>query len=335
MTARKCPAGDRERHSAPDARTSTSPSGRLLQIARLDDRGDLGSRTVHGASPPVRCRGIRHTDNHPVAIREPFDQLGPLPVREADADQHRNRIAVLPSCRRGRRAQPAVRLGGRRGPQRRRCAPERIRRDAAASVPGERHPPASSATPRSGTRSTSSFRAVVMITEAVIPWRQLPVRVRCVDHRGIGNHVLESWSAPADVPDGSVERFARVRIDGEPRFQPRVHLADVRLVDVGEDSASREVVRIRNSVGAWRAAATVWPTSTLRDTTMPSIGLAILVNARFVAAISRSAFACSTDAFAADNAAAFWFAAATAVSRSACEIRPCWPELLLARGDAK
>jgi len=102
-----------------------------------------------------------------------------------------------------------------------------------------------------------------------------------------------------------------------------VHLADVRLVDVGEDLHLREVVAIRNSVGAWKAAATVWPTSTLRDTTMPSIGLAILVNARFVAAISRSAFACSTDAFAADNAAAFWSRLATAVSRSACEIRPC------------
>ena len=80
---------------------------------------------------------------------------------------------------------------------------------------------------------------------------------------------------------------------------------------------------IRNRVGAWKAAATVWPTSTLRNTTMPSIGLAILVNARFVAAMSRSAFACSTDAFAADNAAAFWSPLATAVSSSACEISPC------------
>ena len=81
---------------------------------------------------------------------------------------------------------------------------------------------------------------------------------------------------------------------------------------------------MRNSVGAWNAAATVWPTSTDRETTMPSMGLVIFVNARLAAAMSRSALACSTEALAAESAAAFWSRVAMAVSRSACEIRPVW-----------
>ena len=31
------------------------------------------------------------------------------------------------------------------------------------------------------------------------------------------------------------------------------------------------------SVGVWNEAATVWPTSTARETTIPSIGLVMLV----------------------------------------------------------
>jgi len=54
-----------------------------------------------------------------------------------------------------------------------------------------------------------------------------------------------------------------------------VHLADVRLIDVGEDLHLRQVVRDQEQRRRWKAAATVWPTSTLRDTTMPSIGLSI------------------------------------------------------------
>ena len=36
-----------------------------------------------------------------------------------------------------------------------------------------------------------------------------------------------------------------------------------------------------NSVGAYMLAATVWPTSTLREMTMPSIGAAMIVCSRF------------------------------------------------------
>ena len=51
-----------------------------------------------------------------------------------------------------------------------------------------------------------------------------------------------------------------------------------------------------NSVGACMLAATVWPVSTAREMTMPSIGDVMMVCARFTLAWLRLAFACATDA---------------------------------------
>jgi len=49
-----------------------------------------------------------------------------------------------------------------------------------------------------------------------------------------------------------------------------------------------------NRVGVWKLAATVWPTSTFREMTMPSTGERIRVYCRLVLAICRAARACST-----------------------------------------
>ena len=77
------------------------------------------------------------------------------------------------------------------------------------------------------------------------------------------------------------------------------------------------------SVGVWNDAATVCPTSTARETTMPSMGLVMVAKARFVAAWSRSARACSTLAFVLESAAAICSRFATALSTSCCETSFC------------
>ena len=47
-------------------------------------------------------------------------------------------------------------------------------------------------------------------------------------------------------------------------------------------------------VGAWRLAATVWPTSTLRPTTVPSTGARMKVRSRSTCAWRRAAWFCTT-----------------------------------------
>ena len=49
-------------------------------------------------------------------------------------------------------------------------------------------------------------------------------------------------------------------------------------------------------VGAWKDAATVWPTSYWRSTTTPSMGATILLLLRSVCACSSVAWAWATDA---------------------------------------
>ena len=78
-----------------------------------------------------------------------------------------------------------------------------------------------------------------------------------------------------------------------------------------------------NRVGVWNEAATVCPTSTARETTMPSMGLSMRANARLVAAWSRSARACKTFARALDRLAAICSRLATALSTSCCETSLC------------
>src|SRR6266849_5995279 len=78
-----------------------------------------------------------------------------------------------------------------------------------------------------------------------------------------------------------------------------------------------------NMVGVWNDAATVCPTSTARETTIPSIGLVIRANSRLAAAMSRSARACSTLALVPDRLAAICSRFATALSTSCCETSLC------------
>ena len=64
---------------------------------------------------------------------------------------------------------------------------------------------------------------------------------------------------------------------------------------------------IRNRIGAWNDAATVWPTSTLREITTPSIGVVMIVWLRSTSAWLR--FACAW-------LSAAWFALSCATAAS-------------------
>ena len=76
-----------------------------------------------------------------------------------------------------------------------------------------------------------------------------------------------------------------------------------------------------NSVGADSDAATVCPTSTLREMTTPSMGEMMLVYERFTWAWWSCAAACARLAFAASIAACVVATFASAVSRSAWAAR--------------
>ena len=69
-----------------------------------------------------------------------------------------------------------------------------------------------------------------------------------------------------------MERLAGIGVDGERRGCPsRTSPMSDSLTLVSTCILVRSWA-IRNSVGVWKLAATVWPTSTLRDTTTPSTG---------------------------------------------------------------
>ena len=72
-----------------------------------------------------------------------------------------------------------------------------------------------------------------------------------------------------------------------------------------------------NSVGACSEAATVWPTSTLRPTTMPSMGERMMVWSRSTCAWFTAAAACVTAAWLALSWASALREVVRAVSRSA------------------
>ena len=73
---------------------------------------------------------------------------------------------------------------------------------------------------------------------------------------------------------------------------------------------------MEKSVGACMLAATVWPTSTARLTTMPSMGAKILVFSTFTSACVSDARACSTCAAADFTCAPALFSATSAFSSS-------------------
>ena len=71
---------------------------------------------------------------------------------------------------------------------------------------------------------------------------QLAIGIRRVDHGVVGDHVLDRVGRLADLADRAAEFLAGIGVDGEPGLFPIVHLAHVRLVDVGEDLHLGEVV---------------------------------------------------------------------------------------------
>ena len=80
-------------------------------------------------------------------------------------------------------------------------------------------------------------------------------------------------------------------------------------------------------------AATVWPVSTARDTTMPSIGEVMTVCSRFTLAWFRLAFDCATDASADRTCASADASATWADSRSASDTS-CFSASLAVRSSA-
>ena len=91
-------------------------------------------------------------------------------------------------------------------------------------------------------------------------------------------------------------------------------------------SASNCIFRrsaIRNSTGELKDAAIVCPISTLRLTTMPSIGARIVVRERLTSASATPAFAARVAATAALSSASTWRTANCAASSCACVINPC------------
>jgi hypothetical protein len=78
------------------------------------------------------------------------------------------------------------------------------------------------------------------------------------------------------------------------------------------------------STGAWSDAATVCPTSTLREMTTPSMGEMMFVYERLTCAWLRAARVCSSCALATSTPALATARFVCAVSRSACVESPCW-----------
>ena len=94
-----------------------------------------------------------------------------------------------------------------------------------------------------------------------------------VDHDVVGDDVLHRLRRLADLAHGAVEGALRKRIDGEASPCRRLRRCRCRFRSHWCRPASwSRSVAIRNSVGVWKLAATVWPIVTLRETTVPSTG---------------------------------------------------------------
>ena len=110
-----------------------------------------------------------------------------------------------------------------------------------------------------------------------MPGFSLSSRFRDVDDRAVGGDVLHDDGLQPDLRHRAVEVLGRICVDAECDLLARPDAADVRLVDVRVDLHLGQVGGNHEQVGACMLAATVWPTSTLRCVTMPSIGARITV----------------------------------------------------------
>src|SRR3954469_7069142 len=158
--------------------------------------------------------------------------------------------------------------------------------------------------------------------EAVIPWRSL--------RSGFGASTTAAYVTTFWIEFGAW-RTSRMRpLKVSPGKASTVKVAVIPSFTLPTSASStfaRTCMRerslaITNSVGDCKLAATVCPMSTLREMTMPSMGLRILHSETLVSAPSRSAFACATRASAARRAAAVPARFAVAVSTSALATSP-------------
>ena len=109
------------------------------------------------------------------------------------------------------------------------------------------------------------------------PRTELEVRVGHVDHRVVGHDVLLRLRRVADLANRSAEALVREGVHDEGGLHPRLELAHVGL---GDDGVHLHLLQVpgEGEDGRRRSdAATVCPTSTLREMTVPSMGERILV----------------------------------------------------------
>jgi hypothetical protein len=100
-----------------------------------------------------------------------------------------------------------------------------------------------------------------------------------------------------------------------PSFTPPISASSTEIFTFTR-SKSRAM---RNRTGAWKLAATVWPGSMARRTTIPSIGEMMRVRDRSTSVVLRLARLCWTRALATSSAAEVVRAWASAASRAAAE----------------
>ena len=124
-----------------------------------------------------------------------------------------------------------------------------------------------------GTCSTFVRRAGQELHRRRHPRKQLAVRVLAPTPPRCSSPRCRSWStAGAPASPVPLKRLVGIRLHGEAHRLAFLDLADVALVDRRQDLHLREVVGDEEELRRGRLAATVWPTSTLRSTTTPSIG---------------------------------------------------------------
>src|SRR5262249_8768959 len=92
-------------------------------------------------------------------------------------------------------------------------------------------------------------------------------------HDGIvGHHILDDRRRIAHLVHSAYETAGRKSVDGKSHLLTLGDVPHIGFIDVGMPSILERSLAMVNKVGAWREAATVCPTSTLREMTMPSTG---------------------------------------------------------------
>ena len=108
-------------------------------------------------------------------------------------------------------------------------------------------------------------------------------------HHHVGDHILDRDRGVADLGDAALEGALRVGIH---RKADRSGPVWARLISDSSTLVSICILvrswAMVNRVGVWKEAATVWPTSTLREITTPSTGERMVAFFRLVSACIRA-----------------------------------------------